>query len=368
MGVFKRGKKWRASIGSGPDRMWSKSYRTKREAQTWERITITDRERGELRLPGRGKVSLLFQDFADIFLSHAESECRPRTYQGYRSRLKSALMPTFGGRLLRQITRAEIAQWREARLLAPCRRHKNCTGGHKRQANADLDVLRAMLGYAVQTGRLEGNPAALIERGRKPERRLNRHVYSPVEVQTSLAKLPPGSDEYGLVLTAFSTGLRPATLMAMRIEWVDWDRQLLLVPGRATKDGDPLGLPLPERLLAWLRGLQRSEGLLWPSRQLGREGRQLADHKTRMADVRQYLGPTFLLYDCRHTYLTHINRAGIRLPATAAAGGHSDVRTAMVYQGIDQADLTAIRGAAAELVGDGRPKLVTLGRKGGRSS
>ncbi|MBI4869282.1 MAG: tyrosine-type recombinase/integrase [Candidatus Wallbacteria bacterium] len=363
MGVFKRGDKWRASVGSGPDRIWSKTYPTKREAQTWERITNTDRDRGELRLPRKGQTDLLFEDFADIFLSHAQSECRPRTYQGYRSRVHNSLMAAFRGRRLRQITRAEIAQWREAKLLAPCTRHKKCLGGHKRQANADLDVLRALLGYAVQTGRLEGNPAALIERGRKPERKVSRRVYSPAEVQALLARMPVESDEYGLVLTAFSTGLRPATLMAMRIEWVDWDRRLLLVPGRATKDGDPLGLPLPDLLIAWLRGLKRTAGLLWPSRQLGRKDRQLADHKTRLADIRQYLGPAFLLYDCRHTYLTHINRAGIRLPATAAAGGHSDVRTAMIYQGIDQDDLTAIRGAATDLVGDGRAKLLALKKK-----
>lgn len=356
MSVYRRkdGKSWRAEVWHNYQRVASRTFRTKADAEAFFNTTTSDLLRDELRLRPASEQPITFRELARLFLDSVKAAVdaksrRPRTYAGYRSRLAASLAPHFGHQLARHITKADVLKWRDQALA----------GGHTSQVNHDFDILRAVFNFGAERGIVPGNPCARLKKPEAPEV-IRRRIYQPAEVQGLLEKLPPGSDEYGLVLTAFATGLRPASLVALRIEWIDWKLGKLVVPRGAVKNKRQLTIPLAARLVEWLKTLTRDQGPIFGSRQLGREGAPLVDLKSRLADVREHLGEGFALYDCRHTFITHQIRSGVIITDAQRAAGHSDIRTTMIYEHEGPGYLADVRAATEQLVGDGRPKVISL--------
>ena len=76
--------------------------------------------------------------------------------------------------------------------------------------------------------------------------------------------------------------------------------------------------------------------------------------------MREHLGEGFALYDCRHTFITHQIRSGVIITDAQRAAGHSDIRTTMIYEHEGPGYLADVRAATEQLVGDGRPKVISL--------
>jgi integrase len=138
------------------------------------------------------------------------------------------------------------------------------------------------------------------------------------------------------------TGMRDEReLYEVRIDRLDFDRKVILVPDSKTPAGRR-EIPMSERAHGILRRRcgTRTEGWLFPSK------RSQSGHLTTVAkhfrEARQKaeLPEELVLYCGRHDFGTHVYAKTGNLKAVMAVMGHKDVKTAMRYQ---HSDLESVR-------------------------
>ncbi|MBI2943545.1 MAG: site-specific integrase [Candidatus Wallbacteria bacterium] len=348
MGVYKRkdGQDgYLADIFANHKRVARRAFKARREAEAWFKAQSADLLRGELRIHDKRTPPLLFGDLANLFLDQAKAHLAHATYIGYRGRVAASLMPAFGGLRAVAVTRADVLAWRTERLQATA---------HPSQVNHDMDILRAVLFFGVERGYLPANPAARIRHQHEPKI-VERRFYSPAEMEAMLSKLDPATEDHGLVLAAFSTGLRPRELAAFRFEWIDWSREAIDVPNTrlfSPKSHKPRTIPLLVRLREWLAAQGRTEGPVFRSCQPGRRGGPVKSFTKRVLRIRRLTRTEFDLYDARHTYASQLLAAGAPLPEVQAVMGHSDIKTTMGYSHLAPSYLANVRQIAGAAFGE----------------
>lgn len=85
----------------------SKTFRTKVEAQRWEREFLSRRDRGEVIEPNSGRV--LLADYVPTWLDGRRIS--PRTRYEYDGLLRRSILPVFGAERLTGITGEAVAAW-----------------------------------------------------------------------------------------------------------------------------------------------------------------------------------------------------------------------------------------------------------------
>lgn len=101
--------RWRARYNI--DGRWfsaGRTFETKGEAGRFLDRIRTELDRGEWRDPRLGKT--LLQDWAETFMS-TKADLAPRTASGYRSLLRSRILPALGTRQLIKIRPSDIQRW-----------------------------------------------------------------------------------------------------------------------------------------------------------------------------------------------------------------------------------------------------------------
>ena len=209
--------------------------------------------------------------------------------------------------------------------------------------------------WMVREGRLPANPAADIELPRVPQR-LPRHWLSVAEVEQLLAHVliygDAGLRDRALIEVMYSTGLRRAELIALRLREVDTHAGVVFVrEGKGRKDRV---VPIGERALAWLaryrdevrpQWLRAAEPALW----LRPDGtalttRQLTErmHKLIAEAGIDKPGACHIL---RHSMATHMLEGGADVRYVQAMLGHAQLSTTAIYTHIAIGQLQAVHAA-----------------------
>jgi integrase len=180
---------------------------TKRLAEAWLRDTLHAARRGTL--PGMVRTGATFADAAAEWLRYVEHDRgrKPSTVQGYRSIVRSELLPRFRSMALEDVTPEVIEAWQSSMTQAASTRTKA------------LVLMHGIFQRARKVWSLPANPVADVE---KPPvtRSGDLQVFSPEEVWVLVRGA--GSEVDGaLFLTAAFTGLRMGELLALR--WRDVD-------------------------------------------------------------------------------------------------------------------------------------------------
>jgi integrase len=145
------------------------------------------------------------------------SEARPGSVETYGSKLRTHLLPAFGGKCLNQITR-----WDVQTFLTEKQRH-GYSGAH---VHGMRTTLSKVMQAAVEWGFIEGNPARgcrLTRRGPTKQ----RVFLEPHQVQQLGAALTEPCRS--VVLVAVLTGLRIGEILALRWGRVDFVRNNIAV-------------------------------------------------------------------------------------------------------------------------------------------
>jgi len=137
-----------------------------------------------------------------------------------------------------------------------------------------------------------------------------------------------------IIILARDTGMRnQRELYQIRIENLDWERQIIFVPDSKTPDGRRM-IPMSDRVGELLRARvgERREGWLFPSKRS--KGRHLTDvgKQFRAARVKAGLPRDLVMYCTRHDFGSRILTNTGNLAAVMKVMGHKDVRAAMHYQ------------------------------------
>lgn len=325
--------------------------------------TTLDTEGGDAFAHARKTFKELADEYKKNHL-HAAVFVDGRKVSGVRSLGPSLtnlkpLLEHFGRRLLRSLTYGQVAHYKAERLATPVATRKKLESGYPEPrprtvaaVQRELQLLRAMLNYAVRERWLRENPfnagQGLISGA---DERQRERILTKEEEARLLEACGPRTRVYqrrgkevihhddgeprrhlrALIVCALDTGLRFGEMRRMIWSQVDFSLGLIYIESTHTKTLKPRTVGMSKRLQVELRG--------W--RKLTTTGNGPGDlvfgiHssvKTSWAKVRELAGlPDVRLHDLRHTYATRIERS--KRISTAQLGrllGHTNPRTTYRY-------------------------------------
>jgi len=145
------------------------------------------------------------------------------------------------------------------------------------------------------------------------------------------------------------TGMRPDEVFRIRIENIDWMRQIIFNPPGKTR-ASRRSVPISKRMfnILMVRCGEKREGWLFPSKRAA--GGHLTTVAKQFREARRAAGlpEDLVLYCVRHAFGTAVYEATGNLAMVMKAMGHADARTAMhcqhpaldpVREAIDQRNL-----------------------------
>jgi integrase len=223
------------------------------------------------------------------------------------------------------------------------------TGGPA-TVNRDMAVVRAILNAAVDWGWLPAAPKVpMATTTREDPRWLTREEFSAL-----LGHLPGHTRQ--LARFAVATGLRRANITGLRWSHVDLGRRHLAIPGRLSKSGRPIPVPLNAdalRVLLVQRRVTRERvrrGIPWVFPYRDEPQSQVATAAWRRA-VKAIGREGFRFHDLRHTWASWHVQAGTPLHALQALGGWSTLAMVQRYGHLDSASLRSYADAVGHVSG-----------------
>jgi integrase len=287
--------------------------------------------------------SATFAEVAAAWHEHGRTVAgwKPTTIADRDSMIRAHLLPAFGRRALREITRDHVrAWWRDVHSA-------NYRGGGRRKpgklsernANKALTDLRAIFNWALEEYGLPANPAAGIRKHReygleKPD------FYSVKELEALIAAAASEQDALMFRVAAF-VGLRRGEVVALRWRSIDLDRSLVYVVDNVSggedvrvKDGEGRTVPLAPQVLGALRDWRprdaHGDDRVFPGPLQGRIDPQGLSLRFKAARNAAGLRP-LRFHDLRHTFGSLAVDGGASIIQVQSWLGHADVSTTMRY-------------------------------------
>lgn len=163
-------------------------------------------------------------------------------------------------------------------------------------------------------------------------------ILSGTEVDALLGAVEPLLHR-AVVMTAYGTGLRIREACSLRVDDIDSKRRLIHV--REGKRGRDRYVPLPQRLVAFLRLYYRqvrpSGPYLFPGQ---KAGRPITPHAARHALAKGLhkagLRKRVTMHTLRHSFATHLLEGGTDIRVIQALLGHASIRTTARYAHVTQ--------------------------------
>lgn len=344
----KRGAVYDVRLRTPDRRQLSKTFRTKHEAESFERHQLTDLSRGAWIDP-RGE-SVSFGEWALEWLARDPSK-RPSTLARDESILRNHLLPALGRRALGTVTPRDVQrlvnEWAAANAPSSVRRQ--------------YDVLRAIFAAAVDLDMIGRSPCRSIRLPAK--QKLERRIPSAEDLGFLAVEIGKPWDV--MVWLGALLGLRWGECAGLRVGRVDFNDGRIHVVEQVTRARHGLMVAGPPKSEAGSRSLSASVALLalLAARvaELGERGTLsesllfseadggLLDYSNWRHRVwvpackRSGLGG-LVFHDLRRVNATVLVSEGIDLKTAQTRLGHSDPRlTLAVYA---QASTTADRDAA----------------------
>lgn len=197
---------------------YSRTFRTKKDAERFEATQRADRWRGNWIDPRRASDRL--RDVAEEWLvSHPNK--KPSSLARDRSALDSQILPALGGVAVGQITQADVQ--RLVRVWSG-----RCAPRTVRRYYA---VLRAIMNFAVDTDRIGRSPCRRIKLPEEPP--VDHHIVSPEELARLAAAMDDGTAP--MVYLAAVLGLRWGECAGLRVGGVDFLNKTLTVDRQLTR-------------------------------------------------------------------------------------------------------------------------------------
>ena len=206
--------------------------------------------------------------------------------------------------------------------------------------------------WCVRSGHLEHTPAGVIELPRLPKR-LPKPALTVAEVERILAvpdiTTAAGLRDRAMLEVLYATGIRRAELVALTLDDIDRERQLIRVQQGKGRKGRLA--PISPRALSWLDRYQREVWARFPQAmehrrvfiraedaQVAHRGRPIApDLVTRLLGnylVASGVAKAGACHIYRHTAATLMMENGADIRAIQDFLGHSEIKTTGIYTNV----------------------------------
>lgn len=200
----------------------------------------------------------------------------------------------------------------------------------KQSINSRSNPVRAFLRWAKDSGLIDVDPAASVDRAKAPKR--FPKGLGPDEVTRLL--WASGMMDRTMILVGVQLGLRRGEIADMNVE--HWDRRddVLYVIGKGDKERTlPVAGEIAQALDAWISmalGGRRS-GPVWPSTYAGHDRLSGEQVGRRVKTVAELAGVNATTHSLRHTCGTDLVRAGAPMPIVQWWLGHESIATTGLY-------------------------------------
>lgn len=284
-------------------------------------VTISDgADPKKARQQERDKLTV--REAAVQFMASHGPKLKPRTREEYQRHFTLHIGPAFGGTLVADVKKVDIARLHASRAAASA------------SANFSLAVLSKLMRWSEDMGyRPEhSNPC----RGIKMYRQVKRERYLSREEFARLGEVLQNvetNQEAGLFAVAairllILTGARLNEILTLQWRHVDVERKLLLLPD--SKTGQK-AIRLSDRAVLVLASLPRIKGN--PYVIVGNvEGSHLVNLQKPWRHIRGLAGlDDVRIHDLRHSFASMAAASGASLPMIGALLGHSQPQTTARY-------------------------------------
>ena len=353
---------------------WHGGFRTRKEAEVARTKIVGDLHEGTYSEP----TKLTLRDWCqDKWLPTVKTQVKPSTFESYRRNMMHHVLPTLGGRNLRDIGPGQFNAL-YAELLSTGRR--NGSGGLSAKTVRYIHtIVHKCLSDAIDAGHLATNVA---ERAKPPRPRASKpneiHFWTPEQLRSFLASVAGHRLEAAWQLSAM-TGMRRGEVLGLRWCDVDFDSGRLHVRQAVVSVAYEIIVSTPKNHLARVidldprtvehlrlhRKRQLAERDLWGTNYEDNDliickenGTPLHPQTYSQAFERMIAKldlPRIRLHDLRHTHATIALRAGIPTKVISERLGHENPaftlkQYAHVIPGMQAEAASAI---AALVAGDG---------------
>jgi len=353
----KTGRRYDVRLRDPSGRVYTRTFRTRRDAETWAARERADRSRGTWVDPRKGNVTLA--EWAGEWMAQ-RSDLRPRTRELYQGLLDHHILPALGDTKLSALRPSHIRSW-----------YSELRGSHgpgPSTAAKSYRLLRAVLVTAVTDEIIARSPCQIPGAG--VERAPERPVATIADVDALTAAIAPRYQ--ALVLLAAWCGLRRGELLGLQRNDLDLDAGVVRVErsmhqlangtlflGPPKTDAGQRKVAIPPHLRNDLAAhLDRyvapaGDALVFT----GEKGGPLRPHVLQKAWVtaRRATGSDHLhLHDLRHAGNTWAAATGASTKELMARMGHANSAAALRYQHATASRDQAIAQALSALAG--RPR------------
>ena len=317
--------------------VYTRTFRTRKEAEAYDRSQRTARDRGTWADPKAGAIT--FATYAEEWLGTRTVRGRrpaPRTMESYRYLLDRYIFPTFSGLPLSKITAQAIRAWhtdliRTATVSVPPKAYR---------------LLHAIFATAAADSVIGANPCRI--KGAGSEHAEERPILGTAEVSAVADVIDPRWR--AMVLLAAYGSLRFGELVGLRRRDIDLlhgiviiNEQLIELPRRQVRtppksEAGRRRVTVPAFVvheLARHLDVYVAEGPESPVFAGSRGGiptRRNWSRTWRKARARAGLPPNVHLHDFRHGGATLAAQTGATTKELMARLGHSSPRAALIYQ------------------------------------
>lgn len=317
---------WQARIRKKGWPTQVKTFRNKRDAETWARRIEADIERGAFVSTSLSERTT-FAEVADRFAA----EFAPHHYRGQGWHYKLERLKTrLGAFSLAAITPQLVANYRDDRLADPDPRYSKPPSPPQVSSatvKTEIDLLSKVLTVAQQEFGIplpHGNPVLNI---RKPKDSTARERRLTADEWESLMKACAASRNTWLPLAvefAVETAMRQGEQLSLRWEEVHLNRSVAILP--ITKNGESRAVPLSSRAIAILLTIPRAN----ESRVFPIETKTLYSAFKRACDRAKI--KNFTWHDLRHESVSRwAERGDMSIHELAVISGHKTLQMLKRY-------------------------------------
>lgn len=302
-------------------------------------------EAAGLTLRGISPGNVTIDDLAQlVFADHELKDRKDRKEP--RQRYEKHIAKRWGKRKADKLTTADIRTYVKQRRFE---------GAANATINRELEIVRR----GFNLGKREEPPLVYdvphIEK--LPEKNARQGFIEQHQYERLLEKLPP--ELKALFVCSYHVGTRKGELRKTRWDWIDWDGNMIHVPGAVTKNSAPRTLPIYGDMMRWLEDQREKcpEGNpyvffgRWPKdgkRRIGGESKFAVspalhgwEEACKAADL-----DGLTLHDLRRSAVRNMKRAGVVDSVAMKITGH---KTRSMYDRYDIVDETDLIDAGEKL-------------------
>ncbi|HJW87829.1 MAG TPA: tyrosine-type recombinase/integrase [Candidatus Brocadiaceae bacterium] len=325
-----------------------KDIRNKSDAEKRLTLFISDRERGQLKLPKKKAVPTL-AEYAKTYLE----QCRgaKENTLAVKRRAVGVLVRYLGEHQIDKISPFIVERFRIQR--------KEQDGVGESSLNSDIAILSHIYTIAISEGIVELNPCQKVRRLKVTQ--FKDRVLSGDEI-SAILDMPEGKDRL-MILTALFTGMRLNEVLNLTWDDIDFGKGIIHV--FQSKTSKALDIPLSACLRTALEAFRTHPAGLRVFEDRGITHRVVVGYSTYFSGLFKDMGIAgFTFHNLRHTFASIMqSELGIGAVTVMGMTGHSSLGMLQKYSHTGlAAKQTAIQALNSHVIATGRNVNLAIGQ------